>query len=123
MSTVLLAAAAAVALSGAAFAFSADGVRAGKRVGGFRTILRAPGLQRLLVVAAFYILVLQAVLIYAVPAAREGAEVLYRTSEGPVTVEREVVALQSGRAGQRVFVRTEEGKVLTATVAGPEDAR
>lgn len=59
----------------------------------------------------------------AVPAARKGAEVLYRTGEGPVTVEREVVALQSGRAGQPVFVRTEEGKVLTATVAGAEEAR
>jgi flagella basal body P-ring formation protein FlgA len=59
----------------------------------------------------------------AVPAAREGAELVYRTSEGPVTVEREVVALQSGRVGQPVFVRTEEGKVLSATLSGAEDAR
>jgi MFS family permease len=37
---------------------------------GVRTILRAPGMLRLLVVAAFYIVVLQAMLVYTVPAAR-----------------------------------------------------
>ena len=36
----------------------------------FRTIWRAPGMQRLFVVAAFYIVVLQAMLVYTVPAAR-----------------------------------------------------
>jgi MFS family permease len=70
VATVLLAAAAAVALSGAAFAAAADSVHAGRQAGGFRTILRAPGMGRLLVVAAFYIFVLQAVLVYTVPAAR-----------------------------------------------------
>jgi len=55
------------------------------------------------------------------PSATEGRQLVYRTSEGPVMVEREVVALQSGRAGRPVFVRTEEGKVLAATVAGAED--
>jgi MFS family permease len=70
VSTVLFTAAAAVGLSGAAFAVAADSVRGGRRARGFRTILRAPGMQRLLVVAACYIVVLQAVLVYAVPAAR-----------------------------------------------------
>lgn len=56
------------------------------------------------------------------PAAIEGAELLYRTSEGPVTIEREVVALQSSRAGRRVFVRTEDGKVLSAALAGAEES-
>ena len=37
----------------------------------FRTILRAPGMQRLLAVAACYIVVLQALLAYVVPAVRE----------------------------------------------------
>lgn len=36
----------------------------------FALILRAPGLQRLLIVAGFYVLVLQAVLVYTVPSAR-----------------------------------------------------
>jgi MFS family permease len=70
VATVLFTAAAAVAVSGGAFAVAADAVRGGRQARGFRTILRAPGMQRLLVVAAFYILVLQAVLVYAVPAAR-----------------------------------------------------
>jgi MFS family permease len=70
VSAVLYTAAAGVGLAGAAFALSADSVRGRRQVGGFRTILRVPGMQRLLVVAAFYIVVLQAVLVYAVPAAR-----------------------------------------------------
>lgn len=70
VAAVFLAAAAAVAVSGVAFSLAADDVRGGRQVGGFRTILRAPGMQRLLVVAAFYILALQAVLVYAVPASR-----------------------------------------------------
>jgi MFS family permease len=73
VSTVLAVATAAVGLTGFAFAVAADSVRGGRQVGGFRTILRAPGMQRLLVVASLYILVLQAALVYAVPAAR-GAE-------------------------------------------------
>ncbi len=71
VSTVLLAAATAVLLSGAAFAVVADSLRGGRQPRGFRTILKAPGMQRLLVVAAFYIVVLQAVLVYTVPAARD----------------------------------------------------
>lgn len=70
VSTVLLAAATAVFLSGGAFAVCADSLRGPRQGRGFRTILEAPGMQRLLVVAAFYIVVLQAVLVYTVPAAR-----------------------------------------------------
>jgi MFS family permease len=70
VSTVLLAAAIAVLLSGAAFAVVADSLRGGRQPRGIRTILKAPGMQRLLVVAAFYIIVLQAVLVYTVPSAR-----------------------------------------------------
>jgi flagella basal body P-ring formation protein FlgA len=55
------------------------------------------------------------------PSATEGTALVYRTREGPVMVEREVVALQSGRAGRPVFVRTKEGKVLSATLAGTEE--
>jgi MFS family permease len=69
VTTVLAAAAVAVGLTGAAFALVADSMRAGRQARGFRTILRAPGMRRLLVVAAFYILVLQAALVYALPAA------------------------------------------------------
>ena len=68
--TVLIVAAAAVGLTGAAFALAADSVRGGRQARGFRTIVRAPGMQRLLVVAAFYVIVLQAALVFAVPAAR-----------------------------------------------------
>jgi MFS family permease len=70
VSTVLFAAAVAVGLSGAAFAVAADSVRGDRQTRGFRTILRAPGMRRLLVVAALYVIVLQAALVYAVPAAR-----------------------------------------------------
>ena len=52
-----------------------------------------------------------------VPGATEGARLVYRTGEGPVTVEREVVALQSARVGRAVFVRAEDGTVLAAPLA------
>jgi MFS family permease len=70
VATVLLTAAVFVGLSGVAFAAAADSARSGRQARGFRTILRAPGMQRLLVVAALYIVVLNAVLVYAVPSAR-----------------------------------------------------
>jgi MFS family permease len=68
----LLVGAAAAGITGAAFAIVAEHERlpAAARRQGFRSILRAPGMQRLLVVAAFYIVVLQAVLVYTLPAAR-----------------------------------------------------
>jgi MFS family permease len=72
VTTVLLAAAAAVAVSGGGFALVADSLRGGRNVRGFgfRTVLAAPGMRQLLVVAALYIVVLQAALVYALPAAR-----------------------------------------------------
>lgn len=70
VSAVLFAAAAAVLLSGAAFALVADSLRGARPARGFRTVLQAPGMQRLLVVAALYIVVLQAVLVYTVPSAQ-----------------------------------------------------
>ncbi len=39
-----------------------------------------------------------------------------RVTVGPVTVEREVRALQAGAPGQPVFVRTDDGVVLRALV-------
>lgn len=51
------------------------------------------------------------------PAVRAGDPLTVRVAIGPVTVEREVHALQSGRAGQAVFVRTPEGVVLRAQLA------
>jgi MFS family permease len=62
-----------VAVTGCVFALlPEEGPRsAGARVPrAFRSIVRAQGMQRLLVVAAFYIVVLQAVLAYTVPAVR-----------------------------------------------------
>jgi MFS family permease len=70
VTTVLLTAAATVGLTGAAFALAGDSLRGGRQVRGFRTVLSAPGMRQLLVVAAFYIVVLQAALVYALPAAR-----------------------------------------------------
>lgn len=69
----LLVTATAVAAAGAGFAFVVgEGEMVARRVASpFRTILRAPGMQRLLAVAACYIVVLQALLAYVVPAVRE----------------------------------------------------
>jgi MFS family permease len=69
---VLLVSAALIGTTGFAFAAMADTGAA--RVRGARLavgrVLRAPGIPRLLVVAALYILVLQSVLVYIVPTAR-----------------------------------------------------
>jgi hypothetical protein len=54
------------------------------------------------------------------PPAVSGEPLIYQSREGPVTIEREVVALQTGRAGRRLFVRTPDGTVLEATLAGKE---
>jgi len=72
VTTVLLAAAVAVGLTGGGFAWVADSLRVGREIRGlgFGTILGAPGMRQLLAVAALYIVVLQAALVYAVPAAR-----------------------------------------------------
>ncbi len=66
-------AAAAVAVTGLLFAYvAADPPRpsAARVYQPLRSIWRTPGMQRLLAVAAFYIIVLQAVLAFTVPAAR-----------------------------------------------------
>jgi MFS family permease len=62
----------AVGLTGVGFAQLAgdDRVGTGRVEAPFRSIWRAPGMQRLLVVAACYIVVLQALLAYVVPAVR-----------------------------------------------------
>jgi MFS family permease len=70
VSTVLIGAAGGVAVTGIAFAAATDTIRMPRSARGFRAILRSPGMGRLLVVAACYIVVLQTVLVYAVPAAR-----------------------------------------------------
>lgn len=119
VATVLLAAAVGVGLSGAAFALVADSARGGRQARGFRTILRAPGMQRLLVVAALYILVLQAVLVYAVPAAR--AAQLSALAAGAMFFAIQVAAAVSrvvwgriadfGGGGRRVRTLAEAGVV------------
>jgi flagella basal body P-ring formation protein FlgA len=38
---------------------------------------------------------------------------------GPVVVEREVEALQSGRAGGRIFVKGSDGRVFSALIGEP----
>jgi MFS family permease len=73
LTLTLLVSAVAVAVTGVAFALIAEGghpsgVRTVDRP--FRSIWRAPGMQRLLLVAACYIVVLQALLSYTVPAVR-----------------------------------------------------
>ena len=70
VTTVLLTAAVAVGLTGGAFAVVADSLRGGRQARGFRTVLDAPGMRRLLLVAALYIVVLQAALVYTLPAAK-----------------------------------------------------
>jgi hypothetical protein len=54
----------------------------------------------------------------AAPAVQAGDRLTVRVDVGPVTVEREVRALQPARAGGEVFVRTPEGVVLRARLAG-----
>jgi MFS family permease len=68
----LVASAALVGIAGLAFAAvaEAEGQRSRRTGLALRILWRTPGMQRLLVVAAFYIVVLQAVVTYIVPAAR-----------------------------------------------------
>lgn len=54
------------------------------------------------------------------PDISRGDALTIRVAIGPVVVEREVHALQSGRRGRPVFVRTAEGRVLSARVADGE---
>ncbi len=48
---------------------------------------------------------------------KKGDRLTLRSIAGPVTIERTVVAMQSGRSGGRVFVRDSEGKVFAAPLA------
>lgn len=48
---------------------------------------------------------------------KKGDRLTLRSMAGPVTIERAVVAMQSGRSGGRVFVRDSEGKVFAAPLA------
>lgn len=47
----------------------------------------------------------------------KGDKLTLRSTAGPVTIERAVVAMQPGRSGGRVFVRDSEGKVFAAPLA------
>ena len=47
----------------------------------------------------------------------KGEALTLRSTAGPVTIERAVVAMQPGRSGGRVFVRDSEGKVFAAPLA------
>jgi hypothetical protein len=51
------------------------------------------------------------------PMVRAGDVLTASIVVGPVVVEREVRALQAGRAGRSLFVRTADGAVLTARLA------
>jgi flagella basal body P-ring formation protein FlgA len=57
----------------------------------------------------------------AAPAIAAGSELTLVSRAGPVSIARDVVALQSGRAGGRVFVRDADGTVIAAPVAEGED--
>jgi flagella basal body P-ring formation protein FlgA len=51
----------------------------------------------------------------------KGARLTLRSSAGPVIIEREVTAIQAGRAGQRIFVQDAGGKIFAAPlVVGAE---
>ena len=60
----------------------------------------------------------------AAPDVDKGDELTLLSTVGPVSVERQVVALQAGRSGGRVFVRDAEGQVVSAPLSvQPEAAR
>lgn len=47
----------------------------------------------------------------------KGETLTLRSTAGPVTIERTVVAMQPGRSGRRVFVRDSEGRIFAAPLA------
>lgn len=111
----MLGSAAAVAGTGVAFALVAGDDRrpASSRTGRpFRTILAAPGLRKLLAVAACYIVVLQALLTYIVPAVRAAghteltAAVAYFAINVAAMVARIVWGKIADRGGGTRRVRT-----------------
>lgn len=46
----------------------------------------------------------------------KGERLTLRSSAGPVVIEREVTALQSGRSGERIFVQDSSGAVFAAAL-------
>jgi flagella basal body P-ring formation protein FlgA len=58
----------------------------------------------------------------AAPDIDKGDELTLRSTVGPVSVERQVVALQPGRSGGRVFVRDAEGQVMSAPLSVQPEA-
>ena len=97
--------AAAVAVTGIAFALVPEDspLPAGRSERAFRSIWRAPGMQRLLVVAGFYIIVLQAMLAYTVPAARAAGLSAFAASATyfAVNVSAMVARIVWGRVADR----------------------
>jgi MFS family permease len=121
---VLLIAAAIVGMTGVAFALVA-GHDASPRMPApraLRSILDAPGMRRLLLVACFYIVVLQAVLAYIVPSARAAglsafaASVTYFAINLTAMVARIVWGGAADRGGGARRVRTLVETGVTAAV-------
>ncbi|MFM2411379.1 MAG: hypothetical protein RL481_2207 [Pseudomonadota bacterium] len=48
----------------------------------------------------------------------KGAELIVHVTAGPFNIQRDAIALQSGRPGERLFVRTTDGEVLVAQCEG-----
>jgi MFS family permease len=117
----LLVGAGAVGATGAAFAVvsGAEGRPAVRPKGAFRSILRAPGIQRLLLVACFYIVVLQALLCYAVPAVRAAGLSTFAASAAYFAVNVAAMVARvawgrladSGGGGRRVRTLVDVGAV------------
>lgn len=53
----------------------------------------------------------------------KGALLTLRSSAGPVTIERSVVAMQPARSGGKLFVRDENGSVFAAPLALSEEGQ
>lgn len=110
----LLVGAGAVGATGTAFALvsGAEPRPRARTTRAFRSILRAPGMQRLLLVACFYIVVLQALLSYTVPAVRAAglstfaASAAYLAVNVTAMVARVVWGRAADRAGGTRRVRT-----------------
>jgi MFS family permease len=106
----LLVGAALVCLTGIAFAIELGGESrpAGRSARAFRAILRAEGMQRLLLVACCYVLVLQALISYAVPSARAAGFSAFWASAAYVAIN--VAAMVSRIAWGRIADRAAGGR-------------
>ena len=62
---------------------------------------------------------LGAIMPLATEPAVAGQELTLRIMDGPIIIERDVVAIQSGRPGSKVFVRADDGQVLSQRLAMP----